>query len=131
MFFFEKNNFKKHIFLGYNTLYISGTDEFGTATETKAIAEGLTNQQICDKYSALHAEIYKWFNISFDHFGRTTTQWQTKIAQDIFWDLHKAGSLLEDTMDRLYCEKCDRCLADRFVEGKLYSQYQFSNMLCI
>lgn len=62
----------------YNTLYICGTDEYGTATETKALEEGLTPQQICDKYFKLHDEVYKWFDISFDHFGRTTTANQTK-----------------------------------------------------
>lgn len=62
----------------YNVLYICGTDEYGTATETKAVQEGLTPQQICDKYHALHAEVYEWFDISFDHFGRTTTEEQTE-----------------------------------------------------
>ncbi len=61
-----------------NVLYICGTDEYGTATETKAVEEGLTPQQICDKYNKLHTEIYKWFNIDFDFFGRTTTQQQTQ-----------------------------------------------------
>ena len=103
---------------GYNTLYVCGTDEYGTSTETKAIEEGLTPQQICDKYNALHTEIYQWFGIGFDKFGRTTTEKQTKIAQDIFWDLHKAGNLMEDSMDQLFCQKCDRFLADRFVEGQ-------------
>lgn len=40
--------------------------------------EGLTPQEICDKYHAIHADIYRWFNISFDTFGRTTTPQQTK-----------------------------------------------------
>ena len=62
----------------YNSVYVCGTDEYGTATETKAIAEGVTPQQICDKYSVIHREIYEWFNIDFDHFGRTTTEQQTK-----------------------------------------------------
>ncbi|TRY62688.1 hypothetical protein TCAL_12964 [Tigriopus californicus] len=101
----------------YNTLYICGTDEYGTSTETKALKEGLTPQEICDKYHKLHADIYRWFNIAFDHFGRTTTQQQTEVAQDIFWSLHKAGNLLEDAIDQLYCEKCEKFLADRFVEG--------------
>lgn len=57
-------------------LYIGGTDEFGTATETKALEEKLTPQQICDKYFVIHKEVYEWFNISFDHFGRTTTPQQ-------------------------------------------------------
>ncbi len=58
------------------------TDEYGTATETKALEDGVSPQQLCDKYHALHAEVYEWFQIGFDHFGRTTTPKQTEIAQD-------------------------------------------------
>lgn len=58
---------------GYNTLYIAGTDEYGTATETKAIAENLTPQEICDKYFEIHNTIYRWFGIGFDYFGRTSS----------------------------------------------------------
>lgn len=65
---------------GVNTLYICGTDEYGTATETKALQEGVTCQEICDKYHAIHRDIYKWFDISFNHFGRTTTPHQTTCA---------------------------------------------------
>ncbi|CAH2224459.1 methionine--tRNA ligase, cytoplasmic [Pelobates cultripes] len=101
----------------WNTLYVCGTDEYGTATETKAMEEGLTPQQICDKYNAVHTAIYQWFNISFDYFGRTTTQQQTTIAQDIFHRLLQRDFLLTDTVEQLRCEKCQRFLADRFVEG--------------
>uniref|UniRef100_A0A671SDB7 Methionine--tRNA ligase, cytoplasmic n=1 Tax=Sinocyclocheilus anshuiensis TaxID=1608454 RepID=A0A671SDB7_9TELE len=103
---------------GWNLLYICGTDEYGTATENKAREEGLTPQEICDKYHAIHADIYKWFQIDFDFFGRTTTKQQTEIAQDIFWRLHERGFLLEDTVEQLRCESCQRFLADRFVEGE-------------
>ena len=103
---------------GYNVLYVCGTDEYGTSTETKAVEEGLTPRQICDKYNKLHEEIYKWFNISFDKFGRTTTEDQTKISQDIFWTLHKQGCTQQDSVDQLYCKHCERFLADRFVEGE-------------
>ena len=103
---------------GYNVLYVCGTDEYGTQTETKAVEEGLSPQQICDKYNKLHSEIYEWFGISFDKFGRTTTAEQTKIAQEIFWSLHRAGNTAEDSVDQLYCSACDRFLADRFVEGE-------------
>lgn len=61
----------------YNTLFIGGTDEYGTATETKALEEGLSCQEICDKYFKIHSDIYNWFAISFDHFGRTSTPQQT------------------------------------------------------
>ncbi|XP_013384289.1 methionine--tRNA ligase, cytoplasmic [Lingula anatina] len=101
----------------YNILYISGTDEYGTATETKALEEGLTPQQICDKYNKLHSEIYEWFNIDFDYFGRTSTTQQTEISQDIFWKLYEKGFVITDTVEQLHCAKCDRFLADRFVEG--------------
>ncbi|KAF9738694.1 putative methionine--tRNA ligase, cytoplasmic protein rar1 [Paraphaeosphaeria minitans] len=102
---------------GYNTLYICGTDEYGTATETKAIEEKVTPEQLCTKYNALHADVYKWFNIGFDHFGRTPTQQQTDIAQDIFTKLHKNGYLEEQTTTQPYCETHKSFLADRFVEG--------------
>nr|XP_020468619.1 methionine--tRNA ligase, cytoplasmic isoform X2 [Monopterus albus] len=102
---------------GWNLLYVCGTDEYGTATENKAREEGMTPQQICDKYHVIHSSIYKWFQIDFDFFGRTTTEKQTEIAQDIFWRLHNHGFLVEDTVEQLRCENCQRFLADRFVEG--------------
>lgn len=101
----------------YNVLYVCGTDEYGTATETKAIEEGLTPQEICDKYHKLHSGIYQWFDIAFDFFGRTTTHQQTEIAQEIFWDLHKNNFIIQDSIEQLLCEQCNRYLADRFVEG--------------
>ncbi|XP_071400643.1 methionine--tRNA ligase, cytoplasmic isoform X2 [Centroberyx affinis] len=101
----------------WNLLFVCGTDEYGTATENKAREEGLTPQQICDKYHAIHSSIYKWFQIDFDFFGRTTTEKQTEIAQNIFWRLHERGFLMEDTVEQLRCESCQHFLADRFVEG--------------
>lgn len=101
----------------YNALFVCGTDEYGTATETKALEEKVTPQQLCDKYHAIHKEVYDWFDIGFDYFGRTTTPLQTEIAQDIFMKLHKNGYLEEKTTEQLYCEEHKSFLADRFVEG--------------
>lgn len=80
---------------GHNCIYVCGTDEYGTATETKALEEGLTCAQICDKYHAIHADIYRWFDIAFDKFGRTPTRAQTAICQSIFRDVHAAGNCVE------------------------------------
>ena len=102
---------------GYNTLLVSGTDEYGTATETKALAENMTPKQICDKYFEIHNGIYRWFGIGFDYFGRTTTPEQTEIVQEMFLDLHKQGFIETQAVEQLLCQKCDRYLADRFVEG--------------
>ncbi|KAG9323222.1 hypothetical protein KVV02_007954 [Mortierella alpina] len=102
---------------GINALYICGTDEYGTATETKALADGVTCQELCDKYHPIHKQCYEWMEIDFDKFGRTTTEEQTQIAQDIFMKLYERDLLVEDSMLQLYCSQCDRYLADRFVEG--------------
>ncbi|KAI8810678.1 tRNA synthetases class I (M)-domain-containing protein, partial [Cladochytrium replicatum] len=102
---------------GYNTLYVCGTDEYGTATETKALEEKISCQELCDKYHKIHDEVYRWFDVDFDFFGRTTTNEQTKITQDIFKKLDKNGYILEDSMTQLYCPQHSSFLADRFVEG--------------
>lgn len=101
----------------YNVLFVCGTDEYGTATETKALEEGVTPRELCNKYHKIHADVYKWFQIGFDYFGRTTTEQQTEIAQDIFLKLNDNGYLEEQTMDQLYCPVHNGYLADRFVEG--------------
>ncbi|XP_008812681.2 probable methionine--tRNA ligase [Phoenix dactylifera] len=102
---------------GYNTIYICGTDEYGTATETKAMEENCSPKEICDKYHAIHRDIYKWFDISFDEFGRTSTPQQTEVCQSIFQKLMENKWLSENTMQQLFCETCPRFLADRLVEG--------------
>ena len=102
---------------GYETMYICGTDEYGTATETRAAKEGVTPRELCDRYHAIHRDIYRWFNIDFDYFGRTSTPKQTEIVQDIFRKCDANGYITEKESEQLYCPKCDRFLADRFVEG--------------
>ncbi|KAF3556522.1 hypothetical protein F2Q69_00015768, partial [Brassica cretica] len=102
---------------GYNAIYICGTDEYGTATETKALEENCTPKEICDKYHAIHKEVYDWFDISFDKFGRTSTPEQTQVCQAIFKKLFENNFLSENTMQQLYCDTCQKFLADRLVEG--------------
>ncbi|MCL2410658.1 MAG: methionine--tRNA ligase [Treponema sp.] len=102
---------------GYETLYVCGTDEYGTATETKAMEEGVTPKELCGRYHVIHADIYKWFNIAFDKFGRTSTDIHTETAQDIFLKLDKAGFICEKTIEQFFCAKCDKFLADRFIRG--------------
>ncbi|MDR3123287.1 MAG: methionine--tRNA ligase [Treponema sp.] len=102
---------------GYDTLYVCGSDEYGTATETKAAEEGISPQELCDRYYAVHAEIYRWFNINFDKFGRTSTPIHTEVTQDIFKKLDANGYVSEQTIEQLHCGNCDRFLADRYVRG--------------
>ncbi|MDR3145017.1 MAG: methionine--tRNA ligase [Treponema sp.] len=102
---------------GYNTQYVCGTDEYGTATETRAAEEGISPRELCDRYYAIHSAIYRWFNIAFDKFGRTSTPIQTEIVQDIFKKLDARGYISEKTIEQLHCDHCGRFLADRYVRG--------------
>lgn len=107
-----------HKACGRPTLFICGTDEYGTATETKALEEKVTPEELCAKYNKIHQEVYKWFNIGFDHFGRTPTQKHTEISQTIFKRLYDNGFLGERTAEQPFCEKHGSFLADRYVEGE-------------
>ena len=103
--------------IGHNALFICGTDEYGTATETKALQDGVSCQELCNKYYKVHKSVYEWFGIDTDYFGRTATPLQTEITQSIYSSLKSNGFIHEDTVEQLFCNSCSRFLADRFVEG--------------
>ena len=102
---------------GYETLYICGVDEYGTATETKAIEEKKDPRSLCNFYYQEHNKIYKWFNINFDKFGRTSNPQCTEITQSLFKDLDNAGYITEHVNKQLFCPHCNMFLADRYVDG--------------
>ncbi len=103
--------------MGYETLYVCGTDEYGTATETKALQEGISPKELCDRYYEIHHDIYQWFEIQFDHFGRTSRPEQTEIVQHIFKQVDENGYISEAEIEQPHCGSCQRFLADRFVHG--------------
>ena len=105
---------------GYNTIYVCGTDEYGTATETKALKEGISPKELCDKYHELHKGIYEWFDIDFNIFGRTPTDLHTKLTQDIFLKLQKNDCIQKTLVKQLKCNNCKTFLADRYVTGQCY-----------
>ena len=107
-----------HRLQGREVLFVCGTDEHGTATETKAIEERLTPRQLCDNYHEIHKRIYDWFNISFDVFGRTSFENHHRITQDIFRKLHANGYVIERDVEQAFCPRCEKFLADRFVHGE-------------
>ena len=102
---------------GHETLYICGTDEYGTATENRARQEGTTPRELCDRYFAIHRDIYQWFDILFDHFGRTSHPVHTEITQGIFKKINKRNYIAERTTQQLYSERMQLFLADRYVVG--------------
>lgn len=105
---------------GHDVLFLCGTDEYGTATEVKALKEGLTCEEICDKFRPKHIGVYDWFNVKFDVFGRTTTETQTELTHEIFLKLWESGMLIPKTCTQLFCNTCSKFVCDRFVNGKCY-----------
>ena len=103
---------------GDEVLYVCGTDEYGTATETKAQELGKTPRELCDYYHALHAKIYNWFGIAFDYFGRTSIEEHTEVTQEIFRELYKNGYIKEHESEQFFCPNCNRFLADRYIVGE-------------
>lgn len=102
---------------GYETLYVCGTDEYGTATETKAQEDGVSPRELCDHYFEEHRKIYEWFAIDFDIFGRTSNEECTEITQMLYRRLEENNLIKEKTGKQLFCPKCQRFLADRYVSG--------------
>lgn len=111
--------------MGREVLYICGADEYGTATELRALEEKSSPKEICDKYYEIHQMVYKWFNIQFDYFGRTSTNnpasdnWlHTDISQEIFLKLANNNYLVEHTIEQLYSPDLDIFCADRYIVGE-------------
>ena len=102
---------------GDEVLYVCGTDEYGTATETKAQEEGMSPMELCNHYHALHKKVYESFGIAFDYFGRTSIEEHTGVTQEIFLDLYKNGYIKEHEGKQFFCSQCERFLADRYVVG--------------
>jgi methionyl-tRNA synthetase len=100
-----------------NVLSVVGTDEHGTTTEAKALEEGLTPKEVCEKYFKIHKKIYDWFENSFDCIGRTSSKENYEVTQDIFKKLNENGFIKKQNVVQAYCTKCEKFLADRFVEG--------------
>jgi methionyl-tRNA synthetase len=100
-----------------NVLHIGGTDEHGTATELKALEEGVEPKALCDKYYPIHKNAYDLFKINYDFFGRTTLPLHYLITQEFFLGIFKAGLIKEVKEDVFVCKESGQVLADRYVEG--------------
>lgn len=103
--------------IGEDVAYICGTDEHGTAINIKAVAEGVSPQEIVDKYYEIIKDAFAAFNISFDHFSRTSRQVHHDTAQEFFMKFHNEGKFIQKTTQQLYDEEQNMFLADRFVIG--------------
>ena len=102
---------------GKDVAFICGSDEHGVAISMKAKKEGITPQQVIDKYDGIIRQSFIDFGISFDNYSRTSSAIHHKTASEFFKKLYDNGDFIEETTEQLYDAKADQFLADRFVTG--------------
>ncbi|CAM1340059.1 methionine--tRNA ligase [Tenacibaculum amylolyticum] len=102
---------------GNDVAYICGSDEHGVAIPMRAKKEGVTPQEIIDKYHAIIKQSFEDFGISFDNYSRTSAQVHHDTASDFFKKLYNDGEFIEEVSEQLYDAEADQFLADRFVIG--------------
>ncbi|MCG2610254.1 methionine--tRNA ligase [Flavobacterium sp. SM15] len=102
---------------GKDVAFICGSDEHGVAISMKAKKEGITPQEVIDKYDGIIRKSFEDFGISFDNYSRTSAEIHHKTASEFFRKLYDEGKFIEEVTEQLYDEKADQFLADRFVTG--------------
>lgn len=103
--------------LGKEVLFIGGSDEHGVPITLKARNEGVTPQDIVDRYHGIIKKSFEDFGISFDIYSRTTSATHKKIASDFFKKLYDKGEFIEKTSEQYYDEEAGQFLADRYITG--------------
>ena len=102
---------------GKDVAFICGSDEHGVAISMKARKEGITPQQVIDKYHAIIKQSFADFGISFDNYSRTSAKIHHDTASEFFKKLYDNGQFIEEVTEQLYDEQAGQFLADRFVIG--------------
>ncbi|WP_291130174.1 methionine--tRNA ligase [Flavobacterium sp. UBA7682] len=102
---------------GKDVAFICGSDEHGVAISMKAKKEGITPQQVIDKYDGIIRQSFIDFGISFDNYSRTSSKIHHDTASEFFRKLYDNGDFIEEVTEQLYDAKADQFLADRFVTG--------------
>lgn len=101
-----------------DVLFICGSDEHGVPVTIRARKEGCTPQQVVDRYNKIIKESFEGFGISFDFFGRTTSEVHKKTASDFFRALYDKGEFVEQESEQYYDEEAHTFLADRYITGE-------------
>ncbi len=102
---------------GKDVAFICGSDEHGVAISMKAKKEGITPQEVIDKYDGIIRQSFLDFGISFNNYSRTSSKIHHDTASDFFRKLYDNGDFIEEVTEQLYDAKADQFLADRFVMG--------------
>ncbi len=101
-----------------DVLFIGGSDEHGVPITIRAKKEGITPQDVVDRYHTMIKKSFEDFGISFDIYSRTTSDTHNKLASDFFKKLYAEGKLLEKESEQYYDEEAHQFLADRYITGE-------------
>ncbi len=102
---------------GVDNIFICGTDDHGTAVELAALGEGLSPKEYSEKYYNIQKEIYERWGFDFTFFGRTSSQSNHHITQELFLSAHENGYIKGDVIVIPYCRHDKRFLPDRYITG--------------
>ena len=101
-----------------DVVYVCGSDEHGAAITLRAKSEGITPQEIIDKYHELNKKTFEQLGISFDYYHRTSADLHHQTAQDFFLTLYQKGDqFIEEVSEQYYDEQYQQFLADRYIIG--------------
>ena len=103
---------------GRDVLFICGSDEHGVPITIRAKKEGVTPQDVCDRYHKLIKESFEKFGISFSIYSRTTSDVHAKTATEFFEKLYKKGEFIEQESEQYFDEEAKTFLADRYIKGE-------------
>ena len=103
---------------GHDVVFICGSDEHGAAIPIRAKKEGVSPQEIIDKYHFMIKDSFLEFGISFDNYSRTSSKIHHETASEFFKELNQKNIFIEKESEQLYDAKENQFLADRFVEGE-------------
>ena len=101
-----------------DVMFIGGSDEHGVPITVRARKEGITPQDVVDRYHKMIKDSFEEFGISFDIYSRTTSETHHQFAAEWFRKLYDEGKLVEETTEQLYDEEAKQFLADRYVTGE-------------
>ncbi len=102
---------------GDDVVFVCGSDEHGVPITIKAKKEGITPQQVVDKYHKMMGDSFKEFGISFDVYSRTSSKIHHETASDFFRNLYDKGVFTEQVTEQYYDEEAKQFLADRYIIG--------------
>ena len=100
-----------------DVVFIGGSDEHGVPITIRAKKEGITPQDVCDRYHKIIKDSFREFGISFDVYSRTTSKIHHQFASDFFSKLYKDGKLVEQESEQYYDPEAHQFLADRYIMG--------------